>query len=1805
MTQPGITNPQSIVTDGTSLYFANGGTQILKVSLSTGGVSSFGTYTFGGIYEMAYRPNKDSNNSVIPGSGVIYVNNLGTSIVAVTVGGSSDGQASVMTLSGASLNGNALGIACDGGDNLYLFGTLDTDAGALYQVVISTGVVTRISGVVSGAPFYLCHDEAHTLYATDINGATLYIVDLTDPSSPSSTTKTAPTGVNGLQGITIRNGVLYIADAPDDGVVSYTLPNGSVGESWGNGTNAFIVGPRQGNLDAQGSAAAFIGLRNLVSVPGSVFIYGADADNNSVRQIGTVAPYPVLTYAANVPTDPSNLTFIPSDNSITLRFNGPNNAANFNIASYNVVDYDWLLNTYTTYTLTPVDSTFSYPYSYTIPNLVAGVRHDITINAVTDNQVNGCALNNTVYTTGTALIGNPASDLSDNNFVVTGIYRGFSYTQPIPVPDQFTTVTFSFTLSNTLAGSSMNVNGVGAVGIIVLDNRLVPFGSGGADFTSAVNFAAGDVITFVETSTTLTIFQNGAQIFQLNWYGDSTITGAHLGMIVNVLDAGDAISFNNIGYSVSTTNPSNNTSLTNFWVNGVDALTGYASGNTVNISYSSSSTARVALTAGSTNTITSATYGSGTACTSVPGGYTFPISAGSQVQLNVVVTAQDGTTTQTYMVMVSKASLPLSDDTSLNTFTVDGVDALTGYASGNVVDLSYSSSSTATVAVTAGSTNTITSVTYGSGTACTSVPGGYTFPISAGSQVQLNVVVTAQDGTTTQNYMVMVSKASPSSDSSLSTFTINGATLGSFSPLAYDATSTSIQVVPTSSSASVTVTYGPDTSPPSPVSLDAGGNGTVTLTTGGVLTIVVTAQDGSTSTPYNQVIPMNSAPSGGPTSNDLTIEVNQGAIATDGTNLYYVGDAAATQISKVTPNGIVSAFASSYNFTGIYNMVVLGSNLYVNDSGSLVSVSLSSGSGSEVTLSGADSYFAGNCYGLTTDGTYLYTANVNYSTCYRITTSGTVTTLSVAPPSGSAPNYVCVNQGVLYATDLITPTLLHIMVLETNSYSSVDAGSVAQSLNGLTSASGTLYLTAVLDGYVLSYNSSTGTFTVIGGTGVQGFSDATVGTNATFEGNDLVAMGSALYIADDVASPIRIQQISLTVPNPVTTYVANVPTEPLNLAASSIGKTSFTISWSAPFNASNFTLASYKIQYSSNQGALWSPATAISTSSTTTSLTGLSAGTAYIVRVKETTSSKQGINGYLTVITNSDPASAQQLSDAQSALANILSNPSTALTSFVTNNPSSQVSLALRSGIKAITDSSTRNVSKAQYLASVLANGKTTLDSGGNNGVIVMNGSDVATQFTNTFDSVSATNPPNSTLPFFDIIPKFSTGSSPYTATLNLSDTIFGNSYVYYMLSGTANYCFELPLSVSGSVYELTLTYQAASLTLSYIQIPNSSPAEYVLLDSNGMIYNANSSLQVGNLRIPLIGLGSPAMQAAAVNLSALTSITSTYKSSLTTGAFVIQNLSGTQTISMIYEKDYVTYLTDFLNTSNLEMTFTNGSSSHSTPITLRFVNREVIEAAIPVTADYTALNAFLTTNTTYTITVGQSGTTGGGGGDPYVTTFSGIQYKLPAIDAPIRYFQTMEEGKLLTINAQLKTCSSSDLDASNIRSLLALKNKMTAKQYGVIAQKLMTPETLSFFERVHIQYGDESLVMNLWNSKFEVLKNNLSVKAKVVERPDLIAKTGIYTGYKGKTLQFTFGSTRLMLSVYNSPMIRNGLSIETSAKNCNGVIVNALKQSDMVLPLLDSVTPVLKKDSAKRHVHTETFVDHDGLRTRNIVTYR
>jgi hypothetical protein len=123
-----------------------------------------------------------------------------------------------------------------------------------------------------------------------------------------------------------------------------------------------------------------------------------------------------------------------------------------------------------------------------------------------------------------------------------------------------------------------------------------------------------------------------------------------------------------------------------------------------------------------------------------------------------------------------------------------------------------------------------------------------------------------------------------------------------------------------------------------------------------------------------------------------------------------------------------------------------------------------------------------------------------------------------------------------------------------------------------------------------------------------------------------------------------------------------------------------------------------------------------------------------------------------------------------------------------------------------------------------------------------------------TMASVSQITKIDTTLPTVNAIPSYTTGPSPHTATLDLASTLMLDditvSYADVIRYKLGYIVFELPNSVAGSVYELTLTYQGASLALTY----NGT----VLIDHPDLAeYNADTPIQVGSLTIPLIGLGS------------------------------------------------------------------------------------------------------------------------------------------------------------------------------------------------------------------------------------------------------------------------------------------------------------------------------------------------------------
>ncbi len=220
-----------------------------------------------------------------------------------------------------------------------------------------------------------------------------------------------------------------------------------------------------------------------------------------------------------------------------------------------------------------------------------------------------------------------------------------------------------------------------------------------------------------------------------------------------------------------------------------------------------------------------------------------PLVVGSNA-ISVEVTAQDGETTQTYTVTVTRAG---SGDASLASLSLSGVTLEPVFALGTT---------TYTASVVNGVTETTVSASAVEGAAYVVKVNGVEdqdgiVPLVVGSNV-ISVEVTAQDGVTKQTYSVTVTRAG-SGDASLSTLTLSGLTLAPAflsGTLAYtasvgnDATQTTVAVTAVVGAAYVVKVNGVEDQ-----------DGIVPLVVGSnVIAVEVTAQDGETTQTYSVTV---------------------------------------------------------------------------------------------------------------------------------------------------------------------------------------------------------------------------------------------------------------------------------------------------------------------------------------------------------------------------------------------------------------------------------------------------------------------------------------------------------------------------------------------------------------------------------------------------------------------------------------------------------------------------------------------------------------------------------------------------------------------------------------------------------------------------------------------------------------------------------------------------------------------------------------------------------------------------------------
>ncbi|WP_256759494.1 cadherin-like beta sandwich domain-containing protein [Cohnella sp. WQ 127256] len=218
--------------------------------------------------------------------------------------------------------------------------------------------------------------------------------------------------------------------------------------------------------------------------------------------------------------------------------------------------------------------------------------------------------------------------------------------------------------------------------------------------------------------------------------------------------------------------------------------------------------------------------------------------------ITVTVTAEDGTTSNDYTIIVTRApstvatlgSLMVSPGTLNETFA-SGTLSYTANVANSVGSISITptvSDSTATLTVNGHSS--VSGAVYGP------------IPLTIGANT-ITIDVTAQDGTTTTPYSIVVTRT-PSSAAMLSALTISP---GAFNePFASGTTSytasvannvTTISLTPTVSDSTANLTVNGHSSVSGAV------YGPIPLTIGAnTITIDVTAQDGTTTTPYSIVV---------------------------------------------------------------------------------------------------------------------------------------------------------------------------------------------------------------------------------------------------------------------------------------------------------------------------------------------------------------------------------------------------------------------------------------------------------------------------------------------------------------------------------------------------------------------------------------------------------------------------------------------------------------------------------------------------------------------------------------------------------------------------------------------------------------------------------------------------------------------------------------------------------------------------------------------------------------------------------------
>ncbi|RYF56366.1 MAG: cadherin-like beta sandwich domain-containing protein, partial [Comamonadaceae bacterium] len=456
------------------------------------------------------------------------------------------------------------------------------------------------------------------------------------------------------------------------------------------------------------------------------------------------------------------------------------------------------------------------------------------------------ALNGTTTKTYTVTVTRAAS--SNNNLAALSLSSGTlspvfaagttSYTASVP----FTTTSLTVTPTTAVGTASVTVNGVATA-------------SGNASGAIALAVGANTITTVVTaqngTTRTYTVTVNRAAASSNNFLSALSLSS---GTLAPAFAAGTTSYTASVGNATTslTVTPTVADATASVTVNGVATASGNASG-------------AIALNVGS-NTITT------------------------------VVTAQDGSTTKTYTVTVTRAA---SSNNNLSALSLSSGTLSPAFDPATITYAASLATGVSSITVTPTVTDPTASITV-NGVAVTSGAASGAMAMSLGSNT-VTVVVTAQNGAA-KTYSVTVTRALPSANADLSALSLSAGTLApafAAGTISYTASvgnaATSLTVMPTVADATASITVN------GVATASGNASGAIALAVGtNTITTTVTAQDGTTVRTYTVTVVR--AGSGDASLSALVL--SGGSISpafTPSTTSYTLSIAAATASITATP----------------------------------------------------------------------------------------------------------------------------------------------------------------------------------------------------------------------------------------------------------------------------------------------------------------------------------------------------------------------------------------------------------------------------------------------------------------------------------------------------------------------------------------------------------------------------------------------------------------------------------------------------------------------------------------------------------------------------------------------------------------------------------------------------------------------------------------------------------------------------------------------------------------------------------------